>query len=124
MNFREAGFFIGGAVAAAVVTAGVAAWGSTPQHYRISCRPNVELAIKAFAVCSVSQSTRFWRFDSGEYLHADVQYPGWQEALGEKCAAKYQEYKLVVERVQREEPDYWEAAAKTPYFNCYNMMDG
>ena len=122
MNSRDAGYFVGGVAAAAVVTAGVAAWGSAPQHYRIACRPNVELAIKGSTVCSVAQSARLWSFDSGEYLHAETAFPRWQQALGEKCAAKYQEYKLVVERVRREEADYWEAAAKAPHFNCYNEV--
>jgi hypothetical protein len=120
MNSRDTGYFVGGVAAAAVVTAGVAAWGSAPEDYRVSCRPD-DLS-KTTTVCSIVESGRFWSLQYGEYLHAESEYPRWQQALGEECAARYRNYSLAVERAWQEAPHSETFIAKAPHFYCYNEV--
>jgi hypothetical protein len=68
----------------------IAAWGSSPQAYMVSCRPE---GTKTNVICKVVEMGRLWSLDSGWYLDAESENPDWKLALGAACFDRYREYR-------------------------------
>lgn len=117
MNSRDVGFLVGGVNGGAVVMIAVAAWGSSLEGYRITCRPE---GTKALAICSFVEEGRLWNLDSGEFRRAESTDPLWHRALGEKCAGEFRGYHSALQARMNGNDSNLQAVADGPNFVCYN----
>ncbi|MER9596920.1 MULTISPECIES: hypothetical protein [unclassified Mesorhizobium] len=100
----------------------IAAWGSSPQAYWVSC--GLE-GVKTDVKCRVTKMGRLWNLDSGWYVSADAHYPDWKVALGADCSDRYREYRDYVdttwEKIGNDESTAVLARSDPRfYFDCYN----
>ncbi|RWB30973.1 hypothetical protein [Mesorhizobium sp.] len=113
-----------GAAAGAAGMGAVAAWGSSPQSYLVSCRPE---GTKTEVVCGIAANGRLWSLYSGWYLHADAEYPDWKVALGRDCSDRYREYRDYVdtawEKIGKQvNSDVLASSDPRFYFDCYSRV--
>lgn len=109
-------------VAAGVAGMGaVAAWGSSPQSYLVSCRPD---GTKTEVVRGIAANGRLWSLYSGWYLPADTEYPDWKVALGTDCSDRYRDYIDTAWKKIGKEVNSDVLASSDPffYFDCYNRV--
>ncbi|RVC82137.1 hypothetical protein EN745_07605 [Mesorhizobium sp. M4A.F.Ca.ET.022.05.2.1] len=125
MNASNALYAAAGLAAGVAGMGAVAAWGSSAQAYRVSCRPE---GVKAAVACSVATEGKFWNLDSGVYINAEANFPNWKTALGGKCSDRYREYWDYVDATwEKVEGSEFEArlVRSDPrfYFDCYNRVE-
>lgn len=102
----------------------IAAWGSSPQAYWVSCQPE---GVKTDVMCRVTTKGRLWSLDSGWYLYADTAYPDWKVALGADCSDPYRKYRDYVDttwgKIASDEKTARMARSDLRlYFDCYNRV--
>lgn len=124
MNASSALYVAAGLTAGVAGMGAVAAWGSSPQAYRVSCRPE---GVKTAVACAVATEGRLWNLDSGVYVNAEANFPDWTKALGANCSDHYREYRDYVDatwaKAEGNESEAVSARADPRfYFDCYNRV--